>query len=479
MSPSRPRMRLPRCPQNRGVTPEEFAAALPPGFRLGVSTSAYQVEGGADERGPAGWDEFAAEPEKVLDGSDALVAADHYHRMPEDVALLRELGVDAYRFSISWPRVQPGGRGPASATGLAFYDRLLDELLAAGIRPMATLFHWDTPAELEHAGGWAHRDTAYRFAEYAAIAGEAFGDRVADWVTVNEPATLALEGYTLDVHSPGRGLWLSGVRAAHHLLLGHGLAVRALRAVPVSGRIGISNAHSPVFAASSRWLDRFAARNFDLLNNRVFADPVILGKRPPGLLGLLLRLGAAPHPGDARIMAEPVDFYGIQYYFPSRVAAGPPKLKRGTHDGHSTAMLDLPLRLEPWPEYPETGFGWAVAPGMVTTLLGRFADRYGDRLPPVVFTEGGASFVDTPDAEGDVEDGYRSDYLASHIAAAATPVPGVEVEGYYVWSLLDNFEWAAGYTQHFGIVAVDRETKARTPKASYHWYREVLSAKNA
>jgi beta-glucosidase len=461
------------------VTPEELAAQLPPGFLLGVSTSAYQIEGGSEDRGRAGWDDFVAGGDTVLDGSDALIAADHYHRMPEDVALLKELGVDAYRFSISWPRVQPGGKGPANAEGLAFYDRLIDELLAAGIRPMATLFHWDTPAELEHHGGWTHRDTAYRFADYARIAGEAFGDRVADWVTINEPATLALEGYTLDVHSPGRAIWLSGVRAAHNLLLGHGLAVRALREVPVSGRIGISNAHSPVFAASSRWLDGFAARNFDILNNRVFADPVLLGRRPPGLVGLALRLAALPHLGDARIMAEPVDFYGIQYYFPSRVAAGPPKLKRGTHDGHSTAMLDLPLRLEPWPEYESTGFGWADAPELVKVLLGQFADRYGGKLPPVIFTEGGASFADEVGSDGEIDDQNRIDYLARHIAAAAEGAPGVDVEGYYVWSFLDNFEWAAGYTQLFGLVSVDRETQERRPKASYRWYREVLSAKNS
>lgn len=459
------------------MTPEELAAKLPPGFLLGVSTSAYQIEGGADERGPAGWDVFAAESGRILDGSDALVATDHYHRMPEDVALLKRLGVDAYRFSISWPRVQPGGQGPANPTGLAFYDRLLDELLAAGIRPMATLFHWDTPLELDQAGGWTNRDTAHRFADYARIAGEAFGDRVADWVTVNEPATLALEGYTLDVHSPARSLWLAGARAAHHLLLGHGLAVRALREVPVTGRIGISNAHTPVVAASPRWLDRFAARNFDIVSNRVFADPVLRGRRAPGLVGLAVRLAALPHPGDAAIMREPIDFYGVQYYFPSRVAAGPPHLKVGTHDGHSQAMLDLPLRLEPWPEYGVTGFGWPDSPGFVPVLLGQLAERYRDRLPPVIFTEGGASYADLPGRDGTVEDRERIAYLAGHLAAAATPVPGVDVEGYFVWSLLDNFEWAAGYTQKFGLVSVDPVTQERRPKASYHWYREVLSAR--
>lgn len=459
------------------MRPEELAARLPPGFLLGVSTSAYQIEGGSDERGRAGWDVFAAKKGRILDGSTARVATDHYHRMPEDVALLKELGVDMYRFSISWPRVQPTGRGAPSKKGLAFYDRLLDELLAAGIRPMATLFHWDTPLQLEERGGWTTRDTAYRFADYVRIVGEAFGDRVADWVTINEPATLALEGYTLGVHAPGRALWAAGARAAHILLLGHGLAVKALREVPVTGRIGISNAHTPVFAASGRMLDRFAARNFDILSNRVFADPVLHRKRPPGLIGLLLRLAGAPHWGDSEIIGQPLDFYGVQYYFPSRVAAGPPRLKRGSHDTQTKAMLDLPLRLEPWPEYPVTGFDWPDSPDLVPVLLGHFADRYGERMPPIIFTEGGASYPDMRSRDGEIEDLDRIDYLARHLGAAVTDVPGVTVEGYLVWSLLDNFEWAAGYTQKFGLVAVDRETQERDPKASFAWYRRLLAAR--
>lgn len=459
------------------MTPEEVAARLPPGFLLGVSTSAYQIEGGADQRGPAAWDEFAARPHTIVDGSNALTATDHYHRMPEDVALLKELGVDVYRFSISWPRLQPGGKGPANAVGIGFYDRLLDELLAAGIRPMTTLYHWDTPLELERAGGWTNRDTAYRFADYARIAGEAYGDRVADWVTINEPATVALEGYTLGVHSPGRALWLSGARATHHLLLGHGLAVQALRGVPVKGRIGIANAHTPVFAASSRWSDRFAAHNFDILSNRVFADPVLHGRRAPGSVGLGVRLAGTPRWGDAKIIAQPLDFYGVQYYFPSRVAAGPPRLKRGDHDAQTKAMLDLPLRLEPWPEYPVTGYDWPDSPELVPVLLGHFADRYGDKLPPIIFTEGGASYPDMASRSGAINDEERIEYLANHLAAAVGTVPGVEVEGYLVWSLLDNFEWAAGYTQRFGLVAVDPETHERRPKASFDWYRRLLAAR--
>jgi beta-glucosidase len=457
---------------------DDLAAALPPGFLLGVSTSAYQIEGGSTDRGPAGWDDFAARHGTILDSSNALIATDHYHRMSEDVALMKRLGVDAYRFSISWPRVQPGGSGPAQPEGLAFYDRLLDELLDAGIRPMATLFHWDTPLELDKAGGWTRRDTAYRFADYARLVGEAFGDRVADWVTINEPATLALEGYTLGVHSPGRALWAGGARAAHHLLLAHGLAVQALRSVPVSGRIGISNAHTPVFAATSGLLDRLAARNFDILSNRVFADPVLRGKRPPGLIGLLVRLAGTPAWGDRKIIAQPIDFYGVQYYFPSRVAAGPPRVTlHANDDPQSHAMVDLPLRLEPWPEYPVTGFDWPDSPELVPILLSRFAERYGDALPPIIFTEGGASYPDMRNRRGDIDDQNRIDYLATHLAAAIHDVPGVEVQGYFVWSLLDNWEWAAGYTQKFGLVAVDPETQERTPKASFDWYRDLLAAR--
>ncbi|MEO8527859.1 MAG: family 1 glycosylhydrolase [Pseudolysinimonas sp.] len=460
-----------------GAALKRLAEKLPPGFLLGVSTSSYQIEGGAASRGAAGWDVFAARPDTILDHSNALVAADHYHRMPEDVALMKELGVDAYRFSISWPRVQPLGTGAINPEGLAFYDRLVDELLDAGIRPMATLFHWDTPWALEQAGGWTKRDTAYRFADYVRIVGEALGDRVADWVTINEPATLALEGYTLGVHAPGRALWVAGARASHHLLLGHGLAVKALREVPVKGRIGISNAHTPVFAASSRWSDRFAARNFDILSNRVFADPVLRGKRAPGIVGLGVRLSGTPRWGDAKIIAQPLDFYGVQYYFPSRVAAGPPRLKMGTPDSQTKAMLDLPMRLEPWPEYGVTGFDWPDSPDLVPVLLGHFADRYGSKLPPIIFTEGGASYPDMPNRVGAINDAARIDYLATHLSAALTEVPGVKVEGYFVWSLLDNFEWAAGYTQKFGLVAVERDTQARTKKASFDWYRRLLAAR--
>jgi beta-glucosidase len=452
---------------------EELARLLRPGFELGAATAAYQVEGAVAEDGrtPSTWDEFASRPGTILDGSDGSVAADHYHRFREDVALMKDLGLDVYRFSISWTRlVTPAG--DPNPEGVAFYDALIDELLAAGIRPMATLFHWDTPLELEQRGGWRRRETARRFAEFARIAGEAFGDRVDAWVTINEACTVTLEGYGLDVHAPGLGSSLAIPRVARNLLLAHGLAVRALRAVPVRGRIGITNVHTVSVPATDSPRDAAYADLFDFLHNRLYADPVLLGRNPAppkrvGALGTALGILSRSSSRDLALMSQPLDFYGLNYYFPSRIAAGPPPPGTGNPDGVSAAMDSSPFHLADWPDLPQTGFGWPIAPEYLGRVIENLAARYGDRLPPITITEGGASFADAvgiPDTE-------RIDYLRAHIAiAAADP----RVRGYIVWSLLDNFEWAAGYTQRFGLVHVDFETLARTPKASYEWLREVL-----
>ena len=472
-------------PEGSGLAdPRTIAALLPPGFTIGAATAAIQVEGAVDEdgRGRSTWDEFAEQPGRVADGSTPRVTADHYHRMPEDVALLAELGVDAYRFSIAWPRIQPEGSGPANPKGIAFYDRLLDALLEAGIRPTATLFHWDTPDPLEQRGGWLRRDTAERFGEFASIAGAAFGDRVADWVTINEAVTVTLDGYALGIHAPGRSRLFRAIPAARQLLRAHGLAVQALRAVPVRGRIGITNAHSPVSPASHSADDRTMAAVLDFLHNRLFADPVLLGRRPelpPGLPiaeRLAIRMLSSMSRADLRTIAQPLDFYGLNYYFPSRIAAGPDH--RGTSpDGDAAAMASVPFHLAPWPEYPVTGFGWPVAPDQLAVMLGELHERYGASLPPVVITEGGASYPDAVGDDGQVDDAERVEYLAGHIAeAVASPV---EVEGYYVWSLLDNWEWAAGFTQRFGLVHVDFDTLARTPKRSFAWLRDVQRIRRA
>jgi beta-glucosidase len=462
----------------------EESLSLPPGFLVGAATAAFQIEGAADEDGrtPSTWDEFAARPGAIVDGSDARIATDHYHRYREDVALLRELGVDAYRFSLSWTRIQPNGTGPGNPAGIAFYDRLLDELLEAGIRPMATLFHWDTPIELEQRGGWRRRDTALRFAEFARIAGEAFGDRVDSWVTINEAASVSLQGYGLDLHAPGLGKTLSIIPAARNLLLAHGLAVEALRAVPVRGRIGITNVHTAAVPATASRRDTAYARGFDFLNNRLFADPVLLGRtargpRGIGPLGLALRLLARTSRADLAIISQPLDFYGLNYYFPSRIAAGPPPPGSGNPDGISEAMDSAPFHLADWPEYEQTGFGWPIAPDYLRVVLEELRDRYGDRLPPVIITEGGASFPDALGTDGAVDDPRRIAYLAAHLKVAAEGVPGLRPEGYFVWTLLDNFEWAAGYTQRFGLVHVDFETLERTPKSSFRWLQRVLAAR--
>ena len=458
------------------------ALKLPPGFLVGAATAALQIEGAATEdgRSPSTWDEFAGRPGKILDGSDASVATDHYHRYREDVALMRELGLDAYRFSLSWTRIQPHGTGAGNPAGIAFYDRLLDELLEAGIRPMATLFHWDTPLELEQRGGWRRRETAKRFADFARIAGEAFGDRVDSWVTINEACTVTLEGYGLDVHAPGIGSSLAIPRVARNLLLAHGYAVEALRSVPVAGRIGITNVHTVSVPATDSPKDAAYADLFDFLHNRQFADPVLLGRSPTpphgvGPLGFALGILARSGTRDLALMSQPLDFYGLNYYFPTRIAAGPPPAGTGNPDGVSEAMDAAPFHLTEWPEYEQTGFGWPIAPEYLRVVLENLRDRYGDRMPPVIITEGGASFPDAVAADGAVDDSQRVAYLAAHMSVAAEGVPGLVPEGYFVWSLLDNFEWAAGYTQRFGIVHVDFETLARTPKASYAWLQGVLA----
>ncbi|GGK45304.1 beta-glucosidase [Streptomyces flaveus] len=426
---------------------------FPDGFLWGVSTSAHQIEGAADKREPSVWDAFTEEPGRIKDGSTAAVACDHYHRYPEDVALLHDLGVGAYRFSISWPRVLSPG-------GLDFYDRLVDELVAAGIRPVPTLFHWDLPLAVDKEGGWLNRDTAERFAEYAAVVAERLGDRITKWITLNEPAEHTLLGHALGTHAPGKQLMFDALPAAHHQLLAHGLAVRALRAAGVTD-IGIANSHGPTWPASDEAADVEAAGFYDLLLNRLFADPVLLGQYPEGLGELM--------PGDVdadlKVIAEPLDWYGINYYAPTRVGA---PQGADIQFGGFTLPAELPFSVREIEGYPVTDFGWPVAPEGLTELLTSFRDRYGDRLPPIVITENGCSY------EG-IDDQERIAFLDGHLRALHRALEaGVDVRGYFVWSLLDNFEWAEGYARRFGLVHVDFDTLERTPKASYGWLRDVL-----
>jgi beta-glucosidase len=424
---------------------------FPSGFLWGVSTSAHQIEGAVAERAPSVWDAFSAGPGHIKDGSTAAVACDHFHRYPEDVALLAGLGVDAYRFSVSWPRVNSPG-------GLDFYDRLVDALCEAGVRPVPTLFHWDLPAELD----WLDRDTAERFAEYTSVVAGRLGDRVKKWITLNEPAEHTLLGHALGAHAPGKQLLFDALPVAHHQLLAHGLAVRALRAAG-AGDIGIANSHGPTWAASDRAEDVEAADFYDLLLNRLFADPVLLGRYPEGIGELM--------PGDVeadlKIIGEPVDWYGINYYQPTKVGA--PEGAEIEFSG-LTLPAELPFTVKELEGYPVTDFGWPVVPEGLTELLTGFRERYGDRLPPVVITENGCSYDGIDDQE-------RIAFLDGHVRALHRALEqGVDVRGYFVWSLMDNFEWAEGYARRFGLVHVDFDTLERTPKASYNWLRDALRA---
>ncbi|BAJ26623.1 MULTISPECIES: GH1 family beta-glucosidase [Kitasatospora] len=435
---------------------------LPAGFRWGVSTAAYQIEGAvdADGRGPSVWDTFTARPGAIRDGHTGRTACDHYHRWPQDVELMRDLGVDGYRFSIAWPRVQPAGRGPVNTAGLDFYDRLVDGLLDAGITPLPTLFHWDLPQALEDTGGWLDRDTAHRFAEYASVTADRLGDRVPAWTTLNEPFVHMVYGYALGIHAPGRTLMLDALPAAHHQLLAHGLAAAALR---TRGReVLIANNLTPVRPASDAPEDRAAAEAYDALHNRLFTDPLLLGRYPDlSAYGVGPDLHGAVHDGDLALISRGgLDGLGVNYYNPTRIAAP-------TDPG-------LPFAEAPIEGVPRTHFGWPVVPEGLYELLLTLRGRYGDALPPITVTENGCS------TDATLDDTPRIDYLAGHLdALARAATAGIDVRGYYTWSLLDNFEWGEGFGERFGLVHVDFATQRRTPKASFAWYRDLIAAQRA
>ncbi|MHA7305465.1 GH1 family beta-glucosidase [Arthrobacter sp. TMN-49] len=443
---------------------------FPPGFVWGVATAAYQIEGAVNDggRGPSSWDAFVAEPGRIVNGDTGNVACDHYHRYQEDTDLMKELGVDAYRFSFSWSRIQPGGSGAVNPAGVAFYDRLIDGLLAAGIAPTPTLFHWDTPLDLELAGGWLNRDTAARFADYAQMVGQHFADRITRWITINEPVVLTMLGYGAGIQAPGLSLGFDALPAAHNLLLAHGLGVQALRSAGAQN-IGIANNHAATWAASEQDQDLRAAGLYDNIANWFFADPILTGAYPEELTPFLPPIPA----GDLAIIATPLDWYGINSYNPTLVGA-PVAAQAALIDGHALDA-SLPFSLRELSGYPRTDFDWPVVPGAFTELLLSFKERYGDALPPIYITENGAAINDGPDRKGRVPDQRRIDYTLGHLhALKAAMDAGVDVRGYFHWSLLDNFEWAAGFSQRFGLVHVDYETQQRTPKDSYYWYQRLI-----
>ncbi|WP_208616012.1 GH1 family beta-glucosidase [Streptomyces cellostaticus] len=460
---------------------------LPAGFRFGAATSAYQIEGAHDEdgRGASIWDTFSHTPGRTRAGATGDTAADHYHRHREDVALLRGLGVDTYRFSISWPRLLPQGVGPVNAKGLDFYDRLIDDLLAAGVAPAVTLYHWDLPQALETpvhggadaGGGWRVRETAEAFAAYAALAADRYGDRVERWITLNEPYCSAFVGHAEGRHAPGTQEGRGALAAAHHLLIGHGLAVHALRAAGVVGEIGITLNPDRIHAASDRPEDIAALRRAETLHNDIWTEPLFAGRYPAHEAETWAGLADGPWrlPGDLDLIGTPLDFLGVNFYRPLTVAAAPHRVA----DPEQRTAVDIGVaELDPYGTR-HTTMGWPVVPSAFTELLCQLHVRY-PQSPPIWITENGSAEADTVAPDGRIHDPDRIGYLAEHLAAVADAMAaGADVRGYYAWSLLDNFEWARGYDQRFGLVHVDYDTLTRTPKDSYHWYRGLISAHRA
>jgi beta-glucosidase len=439
---------------------------FPEGFLWGASTAAYQIEGAVTEdgRGPSIWDTFSHAEGRTKDGDTGDVAADHYHRWPEDVGLLAELGANAYRFSIAWPRIQPSGSGAANPRGLDFYDQLVDALAERGIAAVPTLFHWDLPQALEDEGGWLNRQTAYRFAEYTALVADRLGDRVKLWITLNEPFVHMAFGYSLGMHAPGRTLGLDALPVAHHQLLAHGLAARQLHDRGLG--VMIANNCTPVRPASEAEHDVAAAAAYDALHNRLFNDPILLGSYPD-----LSALGPEGYPSfieddDLQIIGAPLAGLGINYYTPSVVGYADPAANGG-----------LPFTLNQIEGAATTAFGWPVVPDGLRELLVGLRERYGSALPPVYITENGCSTNDVLTNDDRVHDDERIDFLAGHLRALHEAIEaGVDVRGYFTWSLIDNFEWAEGYSQRFGLTYVDYPTQRRVPKDSFYWLRDEIAA---
>ncbi len=447
---------------------------FPDGFLWGAATAAYQIEGGADAdgKGPSIWDTFSHTPGKVFHGDNGDVACDSFHRYGEDIALLKRLGVGSYRLSLSWPRIQPTGRGEVNAKGLDYYNRVIDGLLEAGIEPSVTLYHWDLPQALQDAGGWANRDIADWFGEFAAIAGDAFGDRVSRWITLNEPWVVAHVGYRDGRHAPGIQDPAQAVAANHHLLLAHGNAVSALRAssaapVGITLNLAVERPVTPEAAAHAAVLE---ARQ-----NGVYLDPIFHGRYPELLDGdASFSPAAAGHvrDGDFEIIGAPLDFLGVNFYAPHYVgmlhADGEPR--RGeTVTGPDTVSIQ-PDGL------PITAMNWLVEPGSIRELLTRIVAPVTGALP-VYITENGSSWHDYVTQDGQVNDLERIDYLRGHLAAVHGAIAdGVPVKGYFAWSLLDNFEWAEGYAKRFGLVYVDFATQQRLLKRSGEVYASIVAA---
>ena len=446
-------------------TVQALAARFPKDFVWGVATAAYQIEGAATEagRGPSIWDTFAHTPGRTHNGETGDTACDHYHRWREDLDLLSALGVPAYRLSLSWSRLQPGGTGPLNREAVAFYRSLLEGLRARGIEAYVTLYHWDMPQELENEGGWVSRQTAERFAAYAALVVGELGGLAQNWMTLNEPWCSSYLGYGTSAHAPGRQNLHDAVAAGHHLNLAHGLALARIRALRSELKVGIVNLVTDIMPRSDSAEDRAAAARLDASSNRLFLDPVYTGAYSTDVHALYDAYGLADviAEGDLDLIGAPTDFVGVNHYQRIIVwaddAIGP------------FGLGELPA------EPATTSFGWSVLPESLSNVLERIARDY-TRLPLYV-TENGASFDDYVDPEGRVNDSERVDYLAGYLGAAADVLAkGIDLRGYFLWSFLDNFEWAEGYSKRFGVVYVDYATQTRIPKLSARWYAALIAA---
>jgi beta-glucosidase len=457
--------------------------AFPERFVWGTATASYQIEGAVAEGGrtPSIWDTFSHTPGKVFGGDTGDVAADHYHRYRDDVALMSELGVNSYRFSVSWSRVIPTGVGPLNPEGVDFYSRLVDELLERGITPALTLYHWDLPQELQDAGGWASRDTAYRFADYAAALAGVLGDRVNFWTTLNEPWCSAFLGYAAGVHAPGHTSGAEALAAVHHLLLGHGLAIQNLRsALPSSAQLAITLNPAVARPATDSAEDAKAASKVDGLQNRIWWEPLFDGRYPDDVREFTAAVTdwSYVREGDLEIISTPFDVLGVNYYNPVVVGYYSGTGERSQADGHGDGagetwpgcrdvqFLDLPGR--------HTAMGWPVDASGLRELLERLWREY---RKPMLVTENGAAYDDVVSTEGEIHDVERTQYIREHLAAIHDAISsGADVRGYYLWSLLDNFEWAYGYSKRFGIVRVDFDSQERTVKDSGRFYSSVVRA---
>ncbi len=455
--------------------------SFPEGFTWGTATAAYQIEGGVNEggRGPSIWDTFSHTPGKVLNGDTGDVACDHFHRMDEDLDLMASLGLESYRFSIAWPRIVPDGAGAVNPEGLGFYDRLVDGLLARGITPLVTLYHWDLPAAIQSEGGWAARDTPWRFADYATVVADFLGDRLPMITTLNEPFCSAFLGHASGVHAPGVHDNATALAAAHHLNLAHGLAAAAIRTSSPDTGVSLTLNMAQAYPKSDSAVDREAVAHVDRMANGVFLDPVLRGHYPEGLMEETRHITdwGFVHEGDLATIHAPLDMLGVNYYTPGLV--GGPPLDAGKDQGESSdqpvawAGTDLAY-MYPQPG-PYTDMGWQILPEAFTDLLMRVHRDYPE--VPMMVTENGCAYPDEVDEDGRVPDSRRIDYLHSHLAAVHAAIEaGADIRGYYLWSFMDNFEWGLGFSKRFGIVHIDYETLVRTPKDSARWYADVVAA---